>query len=177
MPETRWLSLLMTNTSGFMTSCFAVALSVSSERIVFCIRGFISAAEREVLKEHFIWNSAKCELLCHWFSPEILLSESFLHNAPGLKSQCSTTVCLMHCRWPVINLHLRPSSPTSLVYPERPSGPQKTCRPHPLWPSVSSAERAAHPQSGRNSVSQESEKSQKIFIIYPLKFHHLCKID
>lgn len=94
---------------------------------------------------------------------------SFLHNAPGLKSQCSSAVWLMHCRWHVINLHLRPSSLTFLVYPERPSGPQSTCRPHPLWTSVSSAERAAHPQSGRNSVSQESEKSQKIFIIYPLK--------
>lgn len=155
----------MTNTSGFTTPCFAVDLSVSSECIAFCLRGFISAGEREVLKEHFIWSSAKCERLCHWFSPEIFLSGSFLHNAPGLKLQCSTTVWLMHCRWPVINLHLRPSSLTSLVYPEHPSGPQSTCRPHPLWPSVSSAEQAAHPQSGRNSVSQESEKSQKIFII------------
>lgn len=55
----------------------------------------------------------------------------------------------------VANSHLRPSSQTVPVSPERPSGPPSTCQAHPLFPSASSAEPAAHPPTERNTKESQ----------------------
>lgn len=102
-----------------------------------------------------------CMSLSLIFTQGVLLSDSFHQMLLCLKAWRSTAVWIMCFRWPLINSRLRPSSPPSLVYPERPSGPLSTCPPHPLWPSVFSAERAAHPRSGRNPISQFQKRVNK----------------
>lgn len=58
----------------------------------------------------------------------------------------------------VVNSHLWPFSPTVPVSPEHPSGPPSTCQAHPLFPSVSSAERAARPPAERGHICERVRK-------------------